>query len=232
MTVTRPYVMTVKEAQESARISTGNSKMPGTTFAQDSFACKVGDKLAKIEGSVCKSCYARRIQKIRPSVNQGWKANLEKARHWLSVNPSQWVGSCVFQINRAAIKSGESFHRWFDSGDLDSIEQLAAICKVAEKTPHIAHWLPTREAGTVKKYLAQGGTIPGNLVLRVSATMIGDAPIRGHANTSTVHVKGKPYTGHACPAPSQGNSCGSVALGNECRACWSPSVGNVSYVKH
>ena len=140
MTTTRPYSMTVKEAQESARISTGNSKMPGTTFAQDSFACKVGDKLAKIEGSVCKSCYARRI--------------------------------------------------------------------------------------------AQGGSIPGNLVLRVSATMIGDAPIRGHANTSTVHVKGKPHVGHACPAPSQGNSCGSADLGNECRACWNPSVGNVSYAKH
>jgi hypothetical protein len=224
--MTRPYVMTLKAAQESARISLGNSKMPGTTFAQDSFACKVGDKLAKIEGSVCSKCYARRIQRLRPSVNLGWKANLEKARHWLSVNPKQWVESCVFQINRAANKTGESFHRWFDSGDLDSVAQLEAICKVAELTPGIAHWLPTREAGIVKAYKKSGGVIPANLVIRVSATMIGDKPIRGHDNTSTVHVKGSQAHGHACPAYLQGNACGS------CRACWNPNVANVSYPKH
>ena len=225
-TTQRPYVMTLKAAQESARISLGNSKMPGTTFAQDSFACKVGDKLAKIEGSVCSKCYARKIQRLRPSVNLGWKANLEKARHWLSVNPKQWVESCVFQINRAANKTGENYHRWFDSGDLDSVEQLAAICKVAELTPDIAHWLPTREAGIVKQYKKQGGIVPGNLVIRVSATMIGDKPMRGHENTSTVHVKGTQAYGHSCPAYLQGNACGT------CRACWNPSVSNVSYPKH
>ena len=224
--MTRPFTMTLKTAQESARISLGNSKMPGTTFAQDSFACKVGDKLAKIEGSVCSKCYARKIQRLRPSVNQGWKANLEKARHWLSVNPKQWIESCVFQINRAANKTGEKYHRWFDSGDLDSVDQLTAICKVAELTPDIAHWLPTREAGIVKAYKRQGGKIPGNIVVRVSATMIGDKPISGHGNTSTVHVKGEQAYGHACPAYLQGNACGS------CRACWNPSVKNVSYPKH
>jgi hypothetical protein len=228
--MTRQFTMTLKAAQESARISLGNSKMPGTTFAQDSFACKVGDKLAKVDGSVCSKCYARKIQRLRPSVNIGWKANLEKARHWLQVNPKQWVDSCVFQINRAANKSGENYHRWFDSGDLDSVDQLAAICKVAELTPNIAHWLPTREAGVVKQFINQGGIIPKNLVIRVSATMIDDSPVKGYATTSTVHSKGKPHHGHACPAPYQGNSCGEGE--KACRACWNPNVQNISYVKH
>lgn len=219
-------IATLKAAKEYVNISLGNSKMPGTTFAQDSFACKVGDKLAKIEGSVCSSCYARKIQKLRPSVNQGWKSNLEKARQWLEKNPTQWVAASVFQINRAAIKTGENFHRWFDSGDLDSVDQLAAIVQVAIATPKIAHWLPTREAGIVKRFKAQGGAIPKNLVIRVSATMIGDKPISGHENTSTVHRKGQVSFGHACPAPKQNNNCG------DCRACWNPKVSNVSYTKH
>lgn len=219
-------ITTLKAAKEFVNISLGNSKMPGTTFAQDSFACKVGDKLAKIEGSVCSSCYARKIQKLRPSVNQGWKANLEKARQWLEKNPAQWVAASVFQINRAAIKTGENFHRWFDSGDLDSVDQLAAIVQVASATPDIAHWLPTREAGIVKRFKANGGVIPSNLVIRVSATMIGDKPISGHENTSTVHRKNQVAYGHACPAPSQNNNCG------DCRACWNPAVANVSYTKH
>lgn len=222
----RPYTLTLKAAKEFANISLGNSKMPGTTFAQDAFACKVGDKLAKVEGSVCSKCYARKIQRLRPSVNQGWKANLEKARKWLSVNPSQWVAACKFQIERASNKSGEKYHRWFDSGDLDSVEQLAAICQVAQGTPGIKHWLPTREAGIVKKYKANGGIVPKNLVIRVSATMINDNPIKGHANTSTVHTKGATVQGHECPAYKQGNACGT------CRACWNPSVANISYPKH
>ena len=222
----RPYVMTLKAAQEFAKISLGNSKMPGTTFAQDAFACKVGDKLAKVEGSVCSKCYARKIQRLRPSVNQGWKANLEKARKWITANPSQWVKACTFQIERAANKTGENYHRWFDSGDIDSVQQLAAICEVAKATPKIAHWLPTREAGIVKAYKKQGGTIPSNLVIRVSATMIGDKPIASHATTSTVHVKGAQVFGHECPASQQGNACG------DCRACWNPSVENISYPKH
>ena len=223
-------ITTLKSAKEFANISLGNSKMPGTTFAQDSFACKVGDKLAKVEGSVCSSCYARKIQKLRPSVNQGWKANLEKARTWLNKNPSQWVAACKFQIERAANKSGENFHRWFDSGDLDSVEQLAAIVQVATATPSINHWLPTREAGIVKRFKANGGKIPSNLVIRVSATMIGDKPIAGHETTSTVHRKGQVVFGHECPASKQGNSC-SGHIG-DCRACWNPSVKNISYPKH
>ena len=217
---------TLVQAREVASISTRNSKMPGSTFAQDSFACKVGSRLAQIKGSVCESCYARRIQKMRPSVNKGWTRNFESARHWLAVNPAQWVKACVFQISHAANKSGEAFHRWFDSGDLDSVEQLAAIVRVAELTPDIAHWLPTREVGIVLAYQRQGGVIPGNLVLRVSSPMVGDKPLSAFPNTSTVHRKGQVFHGHQCPAPDQGNSCGA------CRACWNPEVDNVSYRKH
>ena len=68
----RPYVMTLKAAKESAgKLSLGNGKMPGSTFATDAFSCKVGDKLAQVKGSVCDSCYARKLQKLRSNMPGG-----------------------------------------------------------------------------------------------------------------------------------------------------------------
>ena len=217
--------MLVKEAKAIVNISNGNSKMPGTTFAQDSFACHVGNRLAKVENSVCSGCYARRIQKLRPSVNKGWTRNYESAVTMIHSNPDKWVKACVFQIERQTKKLQEPFHRWFDSGDLDSIEQLIAICDVAKATPDIKHWLPTREIAIVREFLAWFGDFPSNLCVRVSAPMIGDKPLGAFEYTSTVHRKGHKVHGHKCPAPDQGNNCG------KCRACWT-FKGNVSYTKH
>lgn len=217
----------LKAAIELAgKVSNGNTKMPGSTFPISAKVCKVGAKLAQVEGSVCHKCYALRLQKMRPSVDQGWTANYLKATTLIERNPAQWAAAAAFQINRMAQKTGEMFHRWFDSGDLQSVEMLAAICMVAEQTPDIAHWLPTREAKMVKAFKANGGVVPANLIIRISSTMIGDAPVRGHENTSTVHRKGTTPEGHICPASQQGGNCG------DCRACWSHDVANVSYPLH
>jgi hypothetical protein len=218
---------TLKAAKEMAgSISDRNSKMPGTTFAISAKECKVGSKLADVKGSVCDRCYALKLQKLRPSVDQGWTANYLKAITLIESNPSKWAAAVAFQINRSFGKSGEAYHRWFDSGDLQSVEMLAAIVEAAELTPHISHWLPTREAKMVKTFLANGGSIPSNMVIRISSTMIGDAPIAGYSNTSTVHRKGETPEGHSCPASYQGNAC------VDCRACWNTAVSNVSYPLH
>ncbi len=52
-----------------------------------------------------------------------------------------------------AAETGEPFFRWFDSGDLQSVEMVRDIVAVAERTPEIRHWLPTREYATVREYL-------------------------------------------------------------------------------
>jgi hypothetical protein len=228
--------MTLKAAiQDAGKVSLGNGKMPGSTFALSATTCKVGAKLVKVAGSTCSKCYALKLEKLRPSVHQGWLANYEKAVALIARNPAQWVAACVFQINRAFLKSGQPFHRWFDSGDLQSVEMLSAICDVAKATPTIAHWLPTREAGIVKAYKANGGIIPSNLVVRVSSVMVDDGPMSNHDNTSTVHWKGLP-SGHVCPASSDEHKVmsddGKTANCADCRACWSKSVPNISYPLH
>jgi len=218
---------TLKQAQsEAGSVSTRNSKMPGSSFAISAKHCKVGGKLATIKDSTCSRCYALKIQNMRPSVDMGWTANLNKANTLIERDASRWVSFMAFQIDKAALKTGQPFHRWFDSGDLQSLAMLQAIVDVAKATPHVSHWLPTREAKLVRQYLTQNEAFPPNLVVRVSSTMIGDSPISGYSHTSTVHRKGNVPQGHVCPASTQGNACGT------CRACWSLDVGNVSYPLH
>ena len=243
--------MTVKNAiEQSGKVSLGNTKMPSTTFAISAKACKVGAKLAKIENSTCSRCYALKLQNLRPSVDKGWTNNLLKAEKLIADNPMLWAKQMKFQIERGCKKLGVYFHRWFDSGDLQSIEMLHAIVLTAQLTPQIKHWLPTREAKIVKDYRKQYGQEPSNLVIRVSATMIGDKPITGHKNTSTVHRKGETIHGKECLAYRTNKDFEVIAekvfknmtrdekktqdfghCGN-CRACWSNDVENISYPLH
>ena len=215
---------TLVEAKQAGAVSTRNSKMPGSSFAVTVDQCKVGGKLAKVEGSTCHKCYAASIERRYPSAHQGWTTNFDKATSLIARDPEQWAKWIAFQITKAAEKTGVAFHRWFDGGDIADLAMLQAIARVCELTPTIKHWLPTREAATVKAFLRKRD-LPPNLTVRISATMVDDKPMRGHANTSTVH-KHAPHVGHACPARHQGNACGS------CRACWSRDVANVSYPLH
>jgi hypothetical protein len=117
------------------------------------------------------------------------------------------------------------YHRWHDSGDLQSVDHLAKICEIARRTPNIRHWLPTREGGLLSDYLRTGGVVPSNLVIRLSATMVDGPAPKWWPHTSGVH-KDRPAVGYACPAPSQGNECG------KCRACWQPNRPHISYHYH
>jgi hypothetical protein len=212
----RRKAMLVKQAKSYGNISTGNTKMPGTTFAIDAFACKVGSKLAKIEGTPCFSCYARKLQKLRPSVDTGWKANLAK---WNASDPILWIKAMAFQIERYNV---DGFHRWFDSGDLQSVEMLDAICQVAKATPTIQHWLPTQERGIIKDYTK---AIPNNLIIRLSASKVDGPKPKGFAHASQVFAQLEPK-GFECKARTRGNSCG------PCKACWDKSIDFISYPKH
>jgi hypothetical protein len=221
-----PTLSLASAQRDAGAVSIRNSKMPGSSFAVTTDHCNVGAKLAAIEGSTCHKCYAISIEKRYPSAHQGWTNNYLKATRMIAEAPHAWAKAMAFQIERAAEKTNEPFHRWFDGGDLASLEMLRAIVLTCELTPTIRHWLPTREAAVVKRYRLKFGAFPANLVVRVSSTMIDDAPITGHPHTSTVHRKGSSHTGEACAARTRGNVCG------PCRACWSSSAPNISYPLH
>lgn len=222
------------------------SKMPGTSYGLPAAACITGAKLAKVKGSACSNCYAFRGNYIFRDVKKSQATRLEAIRH------ESFVEAMVLLLTRAHErgvnpKTGEALskhHRWHDSGDLQSRDHLARICAVARATPWLQHWLPTREGGIVKAFVRDGGTIPENLTIRLSATMIDGAPPKAWPVTSTVHsdkltlhtstwdaivardMEPAAPIGHACPAPTQGNKC------QDCRACWSRDVANISYCIH
>jgi len=216
--------MLMKEANAIAGPIGYPSKMPGTSYGISAKNCIVGAKLNKVEGSTCSGCYALKGNYIYPSV----KIAHEKREAGL-VNPL-WVGAMVGMLRSAhkAKKDGSKlppFHRWHDSGDLQSVDHLTKICEVAAGTPELSHWLPTREVGILAAFIKAGGIVPANLTIRVSATMVDGAATKTWSTTSTVHHNAAP-NGHVCPAPKQNNNCG------DCRACWSKDVANVSYHKH
>jgi hypothetical protein len=214
-------------------ISSRNSKMPGSSWAISPSLCKAGSKLATVEGSVCHKCYAMKSEAMYPSVRQGWADNYLKASTMIASQPDRWAVAMAYQIRHHAKKSGQPYHRWFDAGDLQDVAMLVAIVKACELTPEINHWLPTREAKVVADWRKAGGVEPANLVIRLSSTMVGDGP-RKASHTSTVHRKGQPVDGHACPSQSDRhrNANGGKAFCHDCRACWSRAVTNVSYGLH
>jgi hypothetical protein len=222
--------MNIREATEICGTLGYPSKMPGTSYGIPAQACIIGSKLRDVKGSTCEKCYAfeRNNYKFRD-------VKKSQATRLMSLDDPLWVDAMVTLLiaahigmnrkTRRAFKKLPWFHRWHDSGDLQSRDHLAKICAVARATPWLQHWLPTREAKIVKDFVRDGGSIPSNLTIRLSATMVDGAAPKAWPLTSTVHDKSS-GNGHRCPAPQQGNKCGS------CRACWSKDVTNVSYHIH
>lgn len=173
--------------------------------------------MRNVEGSICSICYALKGRYNFPNVFNALETRYSKLR-----NPN-WVQAMVAAITNTE-RSG--FFRWHDSGDLQGVWHLRNIVAVAKATPHIRHWLPTREYAMVREYVQAGGVIPSNLTVRFSALMV-DGPAPEHAAKAIgVQVSGASDSAFTCPAPKQGNKCGS------CRACWDRSTFNVTYKTH
>jgi hypothetical protein len=155
-------------------------------------------------------------------VNNAWAKNHDKTIEAIDNDADAWCQAIAWQI----LKSGDDHFRWFDSGDLQSIKMLQAIVDVCRMTPRVKHWLPTREVGIVSRFR---GSLPNNLVIRVSSPMIDQRPIKGlprGVKTSTVHKNSKPV-GFICEASKVSPpNCG------PCRACWQRDVKSVSYPLH
>ena len=219
-------LMTLKAAVAIAGPLGYPSKMPGTSYGISAHACITGAKLAQVPGSTCHGCYALKANYQYPSVAMAHAQRLAGITH-----PS-WTIAMVTQLlvahKRGTGRNGpikRGWHRWHDSGDLQSVDHLTKICAVAALTPRIRHWLPTRELVIVKAYVAKGGIVPSNLVIRVSATMVDGNATAAWPTTSGVHSH-EPAKGFACPANTRGNVCG------PCRACWKPEVAHTSYHLH
>ncbi len=209
--------MKLSEAKEITGHKSGlgkPSKMPGFSTSLSAFDCKTGAKLAKIEGSVCSKCYAFNGNYQWPAVKAAHKKRLAALQH------PKWVEAMTLLIGHYTNKE-DPYFRIHDSGDIQSVDHLMQWVQIARNLPWVNFWMPSKEIKWVKDTYKATPDWPTNLVVRLSAPMIGkDAPASIQAfPTSTVQAD----SGFECEAYKRGNSCG------DCRACWSPNVSNVDY---
>lgn len=227
MTTTIKQITNRKQAKDIHHGLTATSKMPCKSYNTPAIMCGVGSKLVKVKGSTCSGCYALKgnYAKYAKTIIPAGMRRYEAIK-----SNSQWVEAMAFDINYEYDKLGIDVFRWHDSGDLIDVAHLEKIAKVAELTPNVKHWLPTREYKIVNDYMA-ANTKPKNLVIRLSAHMVDAAPTKNKYNLPTSTVSTKPlnainYKTSICPAPKQDNQC------LDCRACWNSEVKNVAYAKH
>lgn len=190
--------------------------MPCYGYSLSARECKVGSLLRKVKNSTCEKCYAFRGHYNYPVVQ---KRMLQRMQ---AISSPTWVADMSELISEVT-KMTEKFFRWHDSGDIQDMEHLSRIVQIAENVSNVIFWLPTRERGIVKAYLATGKTFPKNLTVRISAAMIGQG-----ADTlpGTVGSSVDNSAAFQCPSKEQGNICG------DCRECWNPNRREVSYTKH
>lgn len=227
MIATLPEVrrMTRKKAEEIVGGLSDPSKMPCHSYSIPAARCHIGAIMAKVPGSICSNCYAMKNRYRFDNVQDALE------RRFQTLKDPRWVEAMSILANDAS-----GYFRWHDSGDLQDMEHLKNIVQVCRNTPHIKHWLPTREYkprkgyphrfGLVGQYLAEGNTFPPNLVVRLSAMRFGEKGPEKIARELGLKISGAVATDFNCPASLQGNKCG------ECRKCWSKAYFSITYHEH
>jgi hypothetical protein len=193
--------------------------MPAFGWGISAKKCVTGVKLAKIKGTICSKCYALKGRYVFKNV-----FNAHEVRR-KAIEEIEWVDYMaeLLTLKYKNLDKSKRYHRWFDSGDIQSFGHLMKIFEVCELTPQIRHWLATREYQLINQLDVKD--VPKNLCLRVSAIKVDSKPPTFWKWTSGVH-KDKKAIGRECPSYKQDGECGS------CRACWSRSVKQVSYKEH
>ena len=206
-----------KQAEEIVGTLSKPSKMPGYAYSTPAKRCLIGQKMRNVVGSICAFCYALKGRYVFPNVQKAME------KRFASLTNDLWVDAMTYLIGKVK----NPHFRWHDSGDLQGVWHIEKIVKIAKNLPNISFWLPTREYAFVSTYIEQGGEVPPNLTIRLSALMMdGQAPV-GIAQRLGLCVSGASKLGDFnCPSSKQGNKCG------DCRKCWDKNEFAINYKKH
>lgn len=187
-------------------ISNGNSKMGA--IASVSLPSGITCKACDCE----KKCYARRIERLRPSVASAYQRNFEIMRN----DPTTY-----WREVEAAIMMSR-FFRFHVSGDIPSYDYLKQMVEVSKRNEHCEILCFTKKYELVNKYISEGGTIPDNLHMVFSGwrNLTMDNPY----NLPEAHVR---YRDGSTTARNDAQDCGGNCT--ECArtsgGCWSLTKG-------
>ena len=163
---------------------------------------------------VCQGCYA--------TTGNYRFSNVKRVR---SVNKEEWKLTSWTHTMIDLLKH-ESHFRWFDSGDLYSLELAEKVYDVCKATPWCKHWIPTRMHKFVKfQEVLERLNALDNVVVRYSGDNIDEAP-KGKWVSLVIKPHTKPDMAYVCPAYQQEGKC------NGCRECWSKQAKSIAYPAH
>lgn len=162
----------------------------------------------------CQGCYA--------TTGNYRFSNVKKPREF---NREDWQRDGWINDMVSALENSRYF-RWFDSGDMYSLDLAWKIHTIMLRTPWVSHWLPTRMY-KFKKFanvLNHMQALP-NVVVRFSSDSVTGEIIAGKT-TSTIFSGDVPAGATECQAYQHEGKC------NGCRACYSKDVQVIAYKAH
>ena len=167
---------------------------------------------------VCDDCCANKGFYVMESVRA---PRLHNMKDW---KRKDWVNDMITLLEKRKL------FRWFDSGDMYTVDLANKIFEVVKNTPHCKHWLPTRmyKFKKFEKILNKINSLPNVAVRLSSDSTIGvTIHVKGFVS-STVVPKNTLALNNVwlCPSSKNGNKCG------DCRACWNKEVKTVAYINH
>jgi len=162
----------------------------------------------------CQGCYATtgnyrfaNVKKPREFNREDWKRE-------------NWVNDMIYSLDSS------KYFRWFDSGDMYSIDLAWKILEVMRATPWVKHWLPTRMHKFAKfKDVIHSMQSLDNVVVRFSSDSVTGEIIEGKT-TSTIFSDKLPENAFECKAYQHEGKC------SGCRACYDKDVKVIAYKAH
>jgi hypothetical protein len=163
----------------------------------------------------CKGCYATTGNYHYPNVKKPRIANRDDWQR------QDWVQDMVKALD------SQRYFRWFDSGDVYSIDLAEKILAVMQATPWVKHWIPTRMAkfAKFKKVLSQMESLP-NVKVRFSSDSVTGEHTSAHGSTIVPTAADAPKNAFVCQAYKHDGKC------NGCRACYDKAVSLIAYPAH
>lgn len=172
------------------------------------------------DSPVCEGCYAKKGMYRFPVVKDARTYNRQ------DYHKADWCDRMVAKVKRL------DYFRWFDSGDIETVELATKIYEVIKRTPSVKHWLPTRsdKLSKLAKVIDSIDTLP-NVSVRRSADNIGIADNLERPNVISYVIKHDDIPNatalgiHICPATTSAQtSC------NTCTMCYTSKP--VAYLVH
>lgn len=162
----------------------------------------------------CKGCYATTGNYRFSNVK---KPRLENRDDW---KRDEWVNEMLLKLDSSR------YFRFFDSGDMYSLELAEKILELCIRAHWVKFWIPTRmhKFSKFKNVIERLQSLP-NVVVRFSSDSVQGEIIEGKT-TSTIFSDTVPLGALECKAYEHGGKC------NGCRACYDKDVKVIAYKAH